>query len=103
MAKTITTIAPLLDVITELGHQHCEALKDVVHTDRDPETGDWISTFRGKSYKNLTYQQVCDLKTCYAGGIYHILCKAQEYQQWLITPFIRDADYYLREMRKQLI
>lgn len=97
------TIIPLQDLIVDLCQQHIDAQNEVPCTMHDPETGEDITTFCGKTYKNFTSQQVRDLKTCREFGIYHELCEAQDYQNWLYChPVSRDAEYYLREMRKNL-
>jgi len=96
-------IIPLQELIADLCQQHINAQKECPCTWHNQETGEDITTFRGKTYRNLTFQQVCDLKTCREFGIYHNLCQALDYQDWLIGhPADRNAEYYLREMRKNL-
>ena len=96
-------IIPMQELIADLCQQHINVQKECPCTWHNQETGEDITTFRGKTYRNLTFQQVCDLKTCREFGIYHNLCQALDYQDWLIGhPADRNAEYYLREMRKNL-
>ena len=94
-----TKIEPLVNIIHELGTEHMKALKEPVYTNYDQETGETISTFMGKEYRNLSYNQVSSLQACHAAGIYHKLQEALDYQQRLISSRIH-ADDYLRWMRQ---
>jgi hypothetical protein len=95
---------PLEEIIRDLCHEHTDALYgEAPRTHRDSETGDDITEYRGKTYRNLTGQQVWSLKDCYVAGVYHRLCEALDYQNKLymgLHPL--HADDLLREMRKKI-
>jgi len=94
-----TNIQPLVELIHDLGTEHMKALKEPVYTNYDKETGETVSTFMGKEYKNLSFDQVRSLQTCHAAAIYHQLQEALDYQQRLISSRIHANDY-LRWMRQ---
>ncbi len=97
-------LRPLKDIIHDLCMEHIDALNgEVPRTHRDSETGDDITEYRGKTYRNLTGEQVRSLKTCFVFGVYHRLCEALDYQNKLymgLHPL--HADDLLREIRKRI-
>lgn len=64
---------------------------------------DEVTTFDGKEYKNLTGRQVDDLSSGAYWGAYRSWEEARRYNNYLEYHFTPTADYYLREMRKNLI
>lgn len=64
---------------------------------------DEVTTFDGKEYKNLTGRQVYDLSSDAYWGAYRSWEDARRYNNYLEYHFTPTANYYLREMRKNLI
>lgn len=63
---------------------------------------DIVTTYEGKEYKNLTFDQMNDLKRCAYDGAYKLWNDVREYERYLYWHFTPCADYYLQEMREQL-
>lgn len=97
-------LRPLEDIISDLCREHTDALNgEAPRTMHNMETGEDVTTYRGKTYRNLTFLQVRSLKDCYVAGVYHKLCEALDYQNKLymgLHPL--HADDLLRQMRKNI-
>lgn len=93
----------LEDIVYDLCVEHIDAQNGEPVTHRDNETGANITMFRGKTYHNLTSEQVWSLKTSFVAEAYHRLCEALDYQNKLyIGLHPLHADDLLREMRKNI-
>ncbi len=92
---------PLENIIECLARRVDYILNHPPRTNRVGE--DDVTVFDGKEYRNLTGRQVEDIRS----GAYWGACRAWEdavqYRIYLEYHFTPCADYYLRQMRKQLI
>lgn len=73
------------------------------HPPRSNRVGeDEVTIFDGKEYKNLTGWQVDDLSNSAYWGAWYAWEAAVRYQSYLEYHFTPTADYYLRQMRKNI-